>query len=213
MTVSPGSPGPSATACARASSAPSMRSWSVIARWLSPRATAARTTAAGEASESKLADVWQCRSTKAWAPATGAAICLEVLDQRLLEEVVVLEHFAGTERDAVERVLGDVARNAGDLGEQLVDVAEQRAAARHDHALVDDVRAELVRRLLEDLADRRDQLLERQLDGLHDLRRGNRDRSRQPGNEIAPANLHRELALEWQGRADRDLDLFGSPLA
>ena len=48
----------------------------------------------------------------------------------------------GAEGDAVERVLGDVAGHAGDLGQQLVDVAQQRAAAGHDHALVDDVRAD-----------------------------------------------------------------------
>ena len=47
MTVSP------AGAVARASSAPSIRSWSVIARWVSPRAAAARTTSAGFDRQSK----------------------------------------------------------------------------------------------------------------------------------------------------------------
>ena len=65
------------------------------------------------------------------------------------------------ERDAVQRVLGDVARDAGHLGQELVDVAQQRAAAGHDHALVDDVARQLGRRLLEDAADRGDELLER----------------------------------------------------
>src|SRR5664279_5291217 len=38
----------------RASSAPSIRSWSVIARWVRPRSAAARTWSRGRASESKL---------------------------------------------------------------------------------------------------------------------------------------------------------------
>ena len=50
-------------------------------------------------------------------------------DQGLLEEVEVLEGEAGAEGDAVERVLGHVARHAGHLGEQLVDVP-QRAIPR-----------------------------------------------------------------------------------
>src|SRR3954469_10413230 len=45
-----------------------------------------------------------------------------VLDERLLEEVEVLQRKAGPERNAVERVLRNVTRHAGDLGEQLVDV-------------------------------------------------------------------------------------------
>src|SRR5207249_2301475 len=57
-------------------------------------------------------------------------IGLDLGDERLLEEVEVLEREAGPDRDAVERVLRDVARNAGHLGQELVDVAEQRPTAR-----------------------------------------------------------------------------------
>src|SRR6185503_21260684 len=88
-------------ATATASRAPSIRSWSVMARWVMPRAAAARTTDAGEAIESKLAEVWQWRSTKAravpdasMAKGTAAGSGLDRLDQRLLEEVVVLERLA-----------------------------------------------------------------------------------------------------------------------
>src|SRR5688572_18773464 len=68
-----------------------------------------------------------------------SATGLDLRDQGLLEEVEVLEGQAGAEGYAVERVLGDVARDAGDLGQQLVGVAEEAAAAGHHHALVDDV--------------------------------------------------------------------------
>ena len=44
--------GASVAARSRASRAPSIRSWSVIARWVSPRRAAVRTSASGEASES-----------------------------------------------------------------------------------------------------------------------------------------------------------------
>ena len=69
------------------------------------------------------------------------------------------------------------------------------------------------RRLLEHGADGRDDLLERLLEGLHDLRAGQRDRARQAGDEVPAADLHVQLALQRQGRADRDLDLFGGALA
>src|SRR5664279_1821436 len=137
----------------------------------------------------------------------------DLLDQRLLEEVEVLQGEARPERDTVERVLGDVAGDARDLREETVDVAEERAAAGHHHPLVDDVGAQLRRRLLQDAADRLDQLLEWELDRLHDLGAGDRDRARQAGDQVASPDLHLELALERQGRPDRDLDLLGGPVA
>ena len=140
ITVSP------AGAISRASSATSIRSWSVIARWVSPRSTAARSMSVGcgqriEAATCGSAD----RRTRAVAgaprhPPSSVGPRQTCWTQRLLEEVEVLQRETGAEGHAVERVLGDVAGHAGDLGQQLVDVAQQRAAARHDHALVDDVR-------------------------------------------------------------------------
>ena len=62
-----------AGAASRARSAPSIRSWSVIARCVSPRDAAAWTTDAGEASESKLESVWQWRSITARCPVVSAA--------------------------------------------------------------------------------------------------------------------------------------------
>src|SRR5438874_4053988 len=115
------------------------------------------------------------------------------LDQAFLEEVEVLEREARPQGDAVEGVLGDVARDAGDLGEELVDIAKERSTARHDHSLVDDVRRELRRGLLEDAPDGRDELLQRSLDRLHHLRARDRDRPWQAGDQVAPADLHLEL--------------------
>ena len=74
--------------------------------------------------------VWQWRSTNAADRAACGSTRSDALDERLLEEVEVLERETRAERDAVERVLGDVARDAGDLGQQLVDVAQQRRRRR-----------------------------------------------------------------------------------
>ena len=68
--------------------------------------------------------------------------------------------------------------HAGDLRQQLVDVAQQRAAAAHDHALVDDVAGQLRRSLLEHATHRADDLLEGRLQRLRDLRAAERHGAR-----------------------------------
>src|SRR3990172_7007961 len=135
------------------------------------------------------------------ASLTGRLARLERLDERLLEEAVVLERLAGPQGHAVERVLGDVAWDAGHLGQQLVDVPQQRAAAGHDHALVDDVRGQLRRGLLQDAPDRGDELLERHLDGLHDLRRSE---ERRVGKEGRSRWSPYHYKKRWHTRCSRD---------
>src|SRR5882672_7750853 len=84
-------------------------------------------------------------STRPGAKAPSLVDC----DEASAEEVEVLERHAGSFGDAVERVFGDIAGDAGDLREKLVHIAQKRAATRQDHALIDDVGRELRRRLLE----------------------------------------------------------------
>src|SRR5881397_3095414 len=81
-------------------------------------------------------------------------------DEASAEEVEVLERHTRALGDTVERVLGDVAGDPGDLRKQLVHVAQKRATAGEDHALVDDVRRELRRRFLENGLHRTHDLLE-----------------------------------------------------
>ena len=90
-------------------------------------------------------------------------MALDALHQRGLEEVEVFHGQAGAKSHAVESVLGYVTRDAGNLGEQTVHVAQQGTASGHDHALVDDVARELRWRFLEYGAHRRDDLLQRLL--------------------------------------------------
>src|SRR5438093_2036787 len=84
-------------------------------------------------------------STRAGAKAPSLVDC----DEASAEEVEVLERHTRALSHAVERVLGHVAGDSGDLRQELVHVAQKRAAAGEDHALVDDVRRELRGRLLE----------------------------------------------------------------
>src|SRR4051812_36301292 len=178
-------------AIARASMAPSIRSWSVIARWVRPRWADVLSRPAGEASESndERECVWRSAKYRFAGAVTGSS---DLGDQRLLEEVEVLQRQARAEGDAVQRVLGDVARHPGHLGEQPIDVAEQGAAPGHHHPLVDDVRAELGRRLLENRPHGRNELLERRFDRLHHLGRRDRDRPRQARDEVTAPDLHLE---------------------
>ena len=140
--------------------------------------------------------------------ATGASV-----DGDLPEQVDVREHRAGPERDRVERQLGDRDREAGLLAQAPVEVLQERAAAREDDPLVHDVGRELGRRLLEGDADGVDDDPDRLRERLAHLGVGQREGLRDPLDEVAPLDLHRERLVEREGRADLDLDLLGGPLA
>src|SRR5688572_13847393 len=134
-------------------------------------------------------------------------------DEASAEEVDVLEREAGAFGDAIQRVLGDVTRDAGHLRQQLVHVAKERAATGQDHPLVDDIGCELRRRLLEDGFDRGDDLLQHGVHRLRDLVASDRDRPRETGDEIAAADLHRQLLIHRHRGSDLDLHVFGGALA
>src|SRR4029077_2491500 len=99
-------------------------------------------------------------STRAGAKAPSLVDC----DEASAEEVEMLERETGALGDAVQRVLGHIAGDAGDLRQELVHVAKERATAREHHALVDDVRCELRRSLLENGLHRTHDLLK---NGIH----------------------------------------------
>src|SRR2546428_3519335 len=134
-------------------------------------------------------------------------------DEASAEELEVLERETGALGHAVERVLGHVAGHPGDLGEELVHVAQERAAPGKHHALVDNVGRELGRGLFEYGLHRADAQLEHGVHRLGDLVRADRDRAWETGDEVATADLHRELGIHGQSRADLDLDVFGGALA
>ena len=71
-------------------------------------------------------------------------------------QVDQLEGAAAAAGDAGQGILGDLDVQAGLLRQQLVEVAQQRAAAGQDDAALGDVGTELRRGLLERRLDRRD---------------------------------------------------------
>src|SRR5207245_862019 len=64
-------------------------------------------------------------------------------DGHLLEQIELVEHLAGSERDAGERVLALGHRQVGFLAQQVVKAAQQRPAAGQHDALVHDVGGQL----------------------------------------------------------------------
>src|SRR5688572_14847841 len=161
MTVSL-SVSPISATLSRTAIAPSTLLWFVIATWVSPRSIATLMNFSSVRIESRLKRVWMWKSANArWvgglpvvsrsslsaarrAPADAAIVTASssasrVADQALAEGPEVLERHPGADGDGVQRVLGHVARDAGHLGQQLVEVPEQGSTAGHHHPLVDDV--------------------------------------------------------------------------
>src|SRR5438105_10573821 len=144
------------------------------------------------------------------ARALPALLKTEVTGAQLVHQ---LENAPATARHAGQGVVRHHDREPRFLGEQLVDVAQQRAAAREHDATLGDVRAQLRRSLLERLLHGTHDALQRLLQGLEDLVAVQREAARHSLGEIAP--LHRQLThlLAGVGRADLDLDEHGGRLA
>src|SRR5687768_2009098 len=150
------------------------------------------------------------RST--WSRSTRSA--RELLAHKdALELVEVLEDAPGAAHDAGERIVGDVHRHLGRLGDASVEPAEQRATAGEDNPLVHDVGHELRWRLLDRLLDGLDDLHDRGLQRLADLVLADLDAAGQAGEEVAATEGGGALLpLRRVRRSDRDLDVLGGPL-
>src|SRR5437879_7127882 len=144
------------------------------------------------------------------ARALPALLKTEVPGAQLVHQ---LENAPATARHTGQGVVRHHDREPGLLGEQLVDVAQQRAAAREHDATLGDVRPQLRRSLLERLLHGTHDALQRLLQGLEDLVAVQREAARHALGEIAA--LHRQFAhlLPGVGRADLDLDALGGRLA
>src|SRR3954471_4364354 len=131
----------------------------------------------------------------------------------LMDGLELLEAAAAADRDAGQRRLGAVGGHLGLLAQALVEALQQAAAAGEHDPAVHDVRRELGRRAVERLLDRVDDLHQRLLErGTHLL--GSEDHGlREPGDEVAAADLGLDLLLERVRAADLELDLLGRLLA
>src|SRR5919107_2564880 len=130
-----------------------------------------------------------------------------------LEEVEVREHLARAEHDRGERVVGDRDGQARLYREPLVQVLQQRPAARQHDAALDDVGRKLGRRPLKGDADGVDDGRHRVGQGLPDLLVGDGDGLGDALDEVAAAHVHRERLVEGEARAELNLDGLGRALA
>src|SRR5690606_11531645 len=112
-----------------------------------------------------------------------------------------------------QRIVGDDDRQAGFFHQQLVDVAQQRAAAGEHDAALRDVGAELRRRLLQRFLDGTDDALQGLLQGLEYLVAVQREAARHTFRQVA--SLDGDLAhfLARECRADLVLDPLRSGFA
>src|SRR3990167_6400781 len=116
-------------------------------------------------------------------------------------------HHAG------QRVFSHQYGQAGFLGQQAVEIAQQSAAAGQHHAALGDVGAEFRRRLLQRILDGRDDLVERLGQSLQHFVAGNGETARHALAEVAPTHFHLAHFGAREGAADLLLDGFRRGLA
>src|SRR5436190_396155 len=126
--------------------------------------------------------------------------------------LLVVEDASRASHDAREGILVHVDRETGLLAEQKVESADQRAAASHHDAAIDDVARQLRRGDLQRATYRIHDLLDRLLNCLADLARVHTHRLRDAGDEIATLDLHLALLAHGRRAADLNLDLLGRGL-
>src|SRR5262249_18059187 len=94
---------------------------------------------------------------------------LVAAEDDFLEVLELLENLARPQNDARQRILRAPDVEIGDLAQQQIEASQQRAAAGHEDAAIDDVCRELWRRALERLAQRIDDAADGLLQGFADL--------------------------------------------
>src|SRR2546421_626664 len=134
-------------------------------------------------------------------------------EQNFLEHFELLEALPRSEHDGVQRILRPPDGHPRLRRQPGVEPVQQRAAAGDDDALLHHVGGQLGRRPVERVLDRVADCLHGLLDGLPKLDRGHDDRLRQPGHEVAAADLRVELLLERPRTRELGLDVLGRALA
>src|SRR2546426_2811033 len=135
------------------------------------------------------------------------------VDRDLAQEVEVIQHLPRAQDDRGLRVVRHRDGEAGLLAEALVEVLELRAAAGQDDSLVHDVRGQLRGGLLQSDAHGLNDVGDRFRERLADLLIGNHQGLGYALHKVAPFDLHRQLLVERERRADVDLDLLRGALA
>src|SRR4051794_17446258 len=118
------------------------------------------TTASASEAPAMCPRIWSVRSsrqTTATVPSRRSARIFTVdprtngsgRDGHLLQQIELIQYLAGAEGDAGQRVLALRDRQVRFLAKQMIETAQQRAAAGEHDALVDDIGGQLGRRPLE----------------------------------------------------------------
>ena len=148
------------------------------------------------------------------APDGGAALhMVPVGVQHVVQHIHMVQHGAGAGGHAVQRVLGHMDVDAGLALDQLIQAAQQSAAAGQGDAAVDDVGAQFGRGALQRLLDGVGDLDQALQQGLAHVLRVDHDVLGQAVHQVAALDLHGHLFFQLVGRTDVDLDLFGGALA
>src|SRR5512133_2109639 len=149
-------------------------------------------------------------STRLPRRAAVATLTSRAENRRVL--FVVVENASRAANDTRERILVDVDGQASFLAEQQIEAANQRAAAGHDDAAVDDVGRQLRRSDFQRATHSVDDLLNGFLNRFANLTRVHTHSLRNSGDEIAALHFHLALVADRRSRTDGDLDLLGRRL-
>src|SRR3989344_716875 len=134
-------------------------------------------------------------------------------DNRFLIRIKMFKRDARALDHAVNRIFRKSRLHAGPPVNELGEIAELGRAAGHDDSLVDDVRSELRRSLLQHIIHRLYHLAKLAADRLHDLVRLHFRGAGQACDEVAALDEHRELLLERHRRTDVYLYILGHLVA
>jgi len=131
-----------------------------------------------------------------------------------VQETEFVKHLSRPERHALQRVVRDRHWKLRFMPQQVIHPGKQRPSSGEDDACFDDVRCHLRRGLLQAGADGAENGLQCLLESLADLFCGDDDGLRQLIDYIATLDRDRATVglLRIRG-SQRDLDLFGPPLA
>ena len=135
------------------------------------------------------------------------------MDEDISELFRLHQRAAATAHHGGERILGDDDRQTGLLGEHAVDIAQQRATARHHQSFIGDVGAEFRRCLLERRLDGGDNAAKTFGQRLVDLLAGQNLRARHAVGNVAALDLHLAHLAAFPGGTDILFDQLGGGLA
>src|SRR5438445_5560729 len=123
------------------------------------------------------------------------------------------ERTPAAARDAGERVVGDVHVQAGFLGDQLVQIAQQRTAASQHDAALGHIRAQLGRGLFERRTHRGHDAGQRLVQRIENLVGVDLEHARHAFGEIAPGDFDLAHLVLTRSAADFHLDALGGRFA